>query len=575
MENMSKQKGREKPVVFILFFVFVFSVIVFSGNISDGPRIVDEHQIFSFQIEFREFGLWKTLFSELHERSLSYKRLFPIHLIQNVLLSFSFGSNLSLWSLYTGLIAVLTMFVLFLFGREFRLPVIESVFFSALIMVGEQSVIWWKLIQGEGIGMLFLSATLLFLVKSTKKNEIINKNKYSVYFVIFAILASLSKESFILTLPALVLFRLWMSYREEERFSFYIFKVNLISGSVLLSVFFIEIIIIKFFLQTTSFFYTGWIGFSLKKFVLITAQFLLATNSWTLIVLTILAATYYFLFFHKNRGKIKYSKFIPDSLFLSVFVFLVIVPQLLLHQKSGFLDPTGKFSFINIERFLVPGVLGFFFMQAYILRSIAGSIKERIKKGAGREKERLVRFESAFKVIVVSIFSLVLVVNTGKVFLNALDYSRESNDVNKKLSFVKDKTDEQDPIIILYRNDPDLKIPIRLQFILSEYYERGNIYLLPLPDPPERFETVLNIYEKRITSGTRLYMNSILKHAGACKGIESLDSELNKNPLIINFNFDMEERLLMDLLKKILPDFIKLDRYKVYRNKFGNIYYHE
>jgi hypothetical protein len=109
-------------------------------------------------------------------------------------------------SIFTGILAMCS-FSFFYFGaRKLKYGVLESLVFVLLIFIGSQMAIWWRLGTNETIGMFFLGLAFLFMAKCTKKE---NYRLNNVAFIILLIIASLCKESFIITIPALVVFKIW------------------------------------------------------------------------------------------------------------------------------------------------------------------------------------------------------------------------------------------------------------------------------------------------------------------------------------------------------------------------------
>jgi len=70
------------------------------------------------------------------------------------------------------LIAVITIFFLYLFAMDIGLPFIMSVLFSFMVFAGKQSVVLWELIHGEGLAMLLASLALLIISRSINRQSL-------------------------------------------------------------------------------------------------------------------------------------------------------------------------------------------------------------------------------------------------------------------------------------------------------------------------------------------------------------------------------------------------------------------
>ena len=141
-----------------IFPLVIFGTLISTGQLTDGPRIADDNQIYRLRIEFAERGFFPVLATELSDRFHNMRRLCPVYSVQKVVQTRLFGGNLFIWSMATGLLGVCTAGLLYWFFRLCHGTVLASVTFALVTILGEQFVVWYRLLHGEGVGMLLLAA---------------------------------------------------------------------------------------------------------------------------------------------------------------------------------------------------------------------------------------------------------------------------------------------------------------------------------------------------------------------------------------------------------------------------------
>jgi len=349
---------RQNLFVFIFFSLIIFGILTISGSLNRGPLIVDENQIFRLEFELAEKGFWPVLTDELSIRFSSYRRLCPLYLVQKVTEVKFFGDNLLYYTLFSGLIASLTTYFLFRFARIIGFSLIESVFFSLIVMVGSQSIIWSKLLHGEGIGMLMLALALLFMGNSaiSQKSSIL----FDFLSLFFILLATLSKESFVLLIPALLFWKVLLTYDQEKIPFIYAIKKNIYFVILLLSIFIVEIITCKMLTTGSQFKYTGWQGFDIIKFIKINIQFFKMLDG--LVILPIVYVIYEAI---KSFDYEYFNKLLKNLILNSFLCVLIICPQLLLYMSSGFYNEESE-NYIHYSRYLLPASLGYAYLVVFL-----------------------------------------------------------------------------------------------------------------------------------------------------------------------------------------------------------------
>jgi len=485
----------------VLFFValLVFGIVSLSGNLLAGPRIVDDNQIFRLQQELSKSSFLDVAQNEINTRLWHFRRLVPLFCIHKVAEAKLFGGNLLAWSVYTSLLGVLTVFFLFRFGRIIGFSIIESIFLALLSLLGSQSALWWKLIHGEGLAMLCLSISLMCMGSSVKSKD--DRILHEILFVSFAILASLSKESFVLILPALIF---WQILFRSEDYGISLrasVKGNILPIAVLLAVFAGELLFILFFLgkaRVTT--YAGWDGFDFENFMQASRQFFQIAGLWILLLPFILVVCLIIYQSINSRDKKQIHGTYLKGLFLHLFLFfLILFPQLLLHMKSGFVRKND--TDIIFSRYLLPSMVGYAYIVVYLLRYLRVTLKKKAS-GPMNVSGRL------GMILVLSAIVVHLGTRTGIAYNEASSYARYSHTINKWLNDIKLNTKESDNIMIVYDPVRHYRYTFRLRYILNGMLDRHNIYYYPVSLKPPDYkwgkEEIKEIMESHLRNAIKI-----------------------------------------------------------------------
>lgn len=332
----------------LLLFLLWFGILTVTGSLFSGYHLVDDHEVVN-----------KALADPNDTRGIKLSpgaiiegnRFRPVYYLHRIAQAELFGADFLLWSIYTGLLAVLTSFFLFVFMRKTGFSSMESLLFALLTLLGEQAATWWKLGANETFGMLVLSITLVFMAQS-----VYSQNKrilYEILFIIFTIITSLAKESFILLIPALVCWKIWLTYEKNKSTRIAAGK-NWFTASILAAVFGVELLYIVKVVGTTGISYAGYEGFNMAGFFETGLRLSIYAHAWILLIQLLSLVLYYK--YTNSSGK---NKEIKELLPPVVLFGLVVLPQVILYMKSGI-----------GERYLLPGVMGYYFLMIYFYRHI-------------------------------------------------------------------------------------------------------------------------------------------------------------------------------------------------------------
>ena len=383
MRNLLPSSSERFPLA--VFPLVVFGMLIATGNLTTGPRMLDDNQIYKLQIEFSENGFFRVLADEYKAR-LEIKRLVPVFSTLKVIQARLFGGNMVAWTISASLIGACTAALLYYFLRLCNSSRLESAVFALITVLGEQSVLWWRRLHGEGVGMLLLSGALVLMVWHIRTG----KRWYEIAFAFSMTLAVCSKESFILTIPAVLFLKLWLSYRDQEMTIFEVVKKNWLSIVWLVAVFCAALGIVRFVLGKSEFFYTGWMGFNAGPFARVLFQYAEFTNFWLLAVLWLILAYSSFITApaaagpsnggrsrtdKKKRQKQKRQRVTEQpsqkraaGMTMAVLFWATLtLPQLLLYMESGMLNVNNQGHY---ARYILPGMVGYAFLITELLGQI-------------------------------------------------------------------------------------------------------------------------------------------------------------------------------------------------------------
>lgn len=350
-------KKQEYLFIWIGFTLLVFILLLSTGTITSGWHLVDDHEYIKYQLAMEQPG--GSLLKCMKDVVLSdfSARFRPLYYILRVLGTALFGSNLIIWSIVKAVETVLALVFLYFCARRLKCSIFYSVLFSLMVMVGPQSVVWWKLGPQECTGILLFAIGFFYMSKWLETN----KKTYAVVSVLFLFFDSLYKESFILLLPFVMLYIIYYQRLDKG------FQMNaalraakqhwkiLLSLSAILAA---DLLIILFFVGTNNVSYIGFDpAFTLKDYL----------NAWRIayydylkyMVYFSIPATLLLLTFYKE-WKVLLPRII---LFLSI-----IIPQLIMHCKAGLQ-----------ERYIIPfsfGFAGIYVFSVCTLDSFSGIRKK-------------------------------------------------------------------------------------------------------------------------------------------------------------------------------------------------------
>lgn len=330
-------------VAFLFFFFFWFGFLFLSGSLTSGFHFTDDHQIITYNETLESAGAIDTALNWIGQDVRTIGRFLPVYYIHRLVQIKFFGADFLLWGLYDGLLAWLSSSLMATFMLVAGFTLFEALLFPLLLFLGFQTGIWWRFGTAETIGMLVLSVMLVAAAVSAKKK----RRSLDALFVVSGVVLMLTKETFILFIPALVFLKVWLTGKELNRGWFAALKAEAAPSAVLLFLAGAEVVFIKFFVGTTGIGYAGYEGFNAAPLIASFVNYLFASQAWLVPIGLAFALA------ASGRDKKPWGEIIA----VLVLLALSLVPQAALHAKSGV-----------SERYILPGIFGVVFASFYFLK---------------------------------------------------------------------------------------------------------------------------------------------------------------------------------------------------------------
>jgi hypothetical protein len=338
---------KSKTSALLLFSCFWLLIVLLSGSLFSGYKFMDDSGHIFIKEQVASGNGYVKVLSDYITADLA-QRFRVLWSAEYVVRTFLMGDNFVLLSLHRAIESAFICFFLFLFARKIRFSYWFSVLFALLVTVGQQSVIAWSLAASEGIGTFFLALSLLFMAKSVIDKE--NRQLNNALFILFTVLMSLSKESYIFFVPAVYIWKLWL-YSSENKTGFWqTVKENFFTGTILAICALCELYVLISI--STNFGYAGTdSGLKLSGY-LKTFAFLLVFSLTGLVSLAGMA-----MIILKKQWQAK------EWLYPALLFAAIVLPQAVIYTKSGIM-----------ERYFLPGVIGFVMLVSFQFRILARDI---------------------------------------------------------------------------------------------------------------------------------------------------------------------------------------------------------
>lgn len=427
--------GKEIINSIALSMLYVFGILLSTGTLFSGYHLIDDHEIIKYKFWY-DSGSHSCY--ELLTGGFVWKneRFRPLYEVIRRIRCIIYGDNWTIWSITVAFEIVLIVVYSYFFARLWRSNYLTSGLFALIVVTGEQSAVWWRLGPQEATGTLLMMAALLCL----QIYVISKKKRWCIVGVLLAILCSMTKESFTIMLPFIVLLILvYAVWYNDEGHSLmdYIRAIKQYAPIIIVCavVFFAELIYILVHTGINSVEYAG-IDYTMSILGYIKRMggmllFRFSIYFWLMFVVAVIAAIYM-----SKKGKLKH--FIINRWDICIVLVLMILTQVFLYAKSGM-----------FERYFMPSTMAIAMLLTIVLNDVF-------------EEKRSEYLNLAF----LTICLLYLLAN--KVIPNANSYSRIGNDISSCMEYVNNECNKEDIILAMGKADEEnLGIESYLEYSLG------------------------------------------------------------------------------------------------------------
>ncbi len=385
--------------------------------------------------------------------------LAPVGLFYELACAKFFGANIFPARLIYFLLGIFSSFLFFLTARELGFSLRLSLLLPALAFFGEQFWVWYNIHCQEPVGLFFMSLSLYFIATAAKRGV-----PFEVLAILFSLLMSLSKESFILVLPALVVFKFYCAYTVENQNIKKSISKSLFFTVAISLIFVVEVGYILLVMKGGGRGYAGVSTFAgIGAYVQNFFSLFLANDVYVYLCCALLLVTFL------TGGQVLNNllTFLDKNLILVIFVLAILLPQAVLYTQTGWQSRYYLPSFVGIaffcivvlnhlERYAPHGTYAFYFSMLvfYMALEITPKISD----------------------------------NPNQTFRFAKNYASFAEQTELLLQSVVSQSQTHSLILIVSDPVENVVMPMSLESFLKNLYQRNNIKHYPISIPYQHSE---------------------------------------------------------------------------------------
>ncbi|MFG0261181.1 MAG: hypothetical protein ACF788_02180, partial [Novipirellula sp. JB048] len=323
-------------------------VIVFfglAGTINSGYHFTDDHELLRFNEELSTKS-FPTVAAEtiLQDLEIRFRPLYYLHRVGQAKI---FGTHFVVWSIYHICLLAIALWSFYAGMRNLSYSISESLCFLVVALVGAQMEVWWRLGPSETLGTTLLGLSFYFM---TRHAGMATRNRS--LFCFFLIGASLCKESFLVVIPAFVVFKIWHDKAEQQ----VTLRQSLQNNAMLmvpLATMLLSLLVIVFAVGTKEIGYAG-----LESNLTSLAKGIHLILRYHLIAYETLIAIFLVLLYIELKDERRWLSSLRSVMLPLTFAGLIIVPNVILYAKSGMGG-----------RYYLPTTIGIAFFTAALMRA--------------------------------------------------------------------------------------------------------------------------------------------------------------------------------------------------------------
>ena len=304
-------------VAVLLFFLL-------TGTLFSGYHFTDDHEIIRINEELKSAPFLDVLKKwVINDFAIRFR---PFYFVHRVTLIKIFGVHFWMWSVYFMLMLSVTFYLFYRSLQKLNFPVLTSLLFPIIALIGTQTENWWRLGTAENTGALFLSMSFYYLKASEKK-----KRTDNILFCVSLIMAGICKESFIIIIPAMLFLKFSLAFQLEGMtirkavFQNIYLIVPLLFGALFLY-------IIYSHTGTNAIGYAGINSGDLFSDMIISIKTILKDELRYYVIIMATAIAFALFSVKNDEALILFLKKLGVNL---LFIILFLAPLLVLYAKSG------------------------------------------------------------------------------------------------------------------------------------------------------------------------------------------------------------------------------------------------
>lgn len=449
--NSATQLFWQNIAVLSMYALLVYVLLFLTGTFFSGYHLSDDQILIKFNSGLHERSFFSSEWFQIKDDL--FRRFRPLAIFYYQALAKWPYPNFSIIALLVSLQSIFTCYFFYRFARYLKCSPVLSFLFPLFILCGNQGVIFWRNCVNETLAMCLLSVSFFYLGKIFNSRD--HSPRLIFLFSFFLTLSTLTKESFIILVPAILFYKIWQQGLFSKKGFWFSLKQDI--GLVTFFTFLVltELAIIYYYKNHSNRFieYVGVDKDSFKLSNLFISLFRLwVTKSYLIIIVPAII----FILFSKNKFTLKReirSFFIP----LAIFFLLVTIPQVLLYSKS-----------LIFERYLLPGTLGAAMLILFI--------REYISRNPSSLKFLNKTFLPACAII--------LLIQTFLMIKGAIAYANDGYETNDMLSTIMQNTNPNDNILIVAKPQGQSEQSISTKMFLNANIggRRNNVFMEPVID---------------------------------------------------------------------------------------------
>ena len=450
----------------ILVWIFLFT----SGTLFSGFHLSDDQILIAFNNRLEKQDFFSAAWFEIKDDL--FLRFRPLAILYYMLLAKWAYPNFTLVAFLVSLQSIFTCYLFYRFARYLKCNPVLAFLFPLFILCGNQGVVFWRNCVNETPGMFLLSISFFYLGKLLHKKN--NSRLNTLGFAFFLFLSTLTKESFIILVPALLFLKIWYESLDSGRG--YLFSLKQNSKLVIFfTVTCLAEIAVIYYYKNQSNRFIQYVGIDKSTFNVSNLYVSLVRLWITKGYLVIIVPTVIYIFFTiKKYNKDVTTFFLP----LALLFLLITLPQILLYSKS-----------LIFERYLLPGTLGsalaILFLQEYIIRhpSTLKTLNKIFLPGC----------------------ALFLCLQTVLMTRGAVAYANTGYEVKKMLATVIQHTTPADTILIIANSlgQSDQALSTKKYLNAGIGGRRNSVFIEPLVNSAIKHGTIEKVYEENFLTSTK------------------------------------------------------------------------